>query len=82
MASRSQEAMLALARETGASRLFSEFNLAFCVQVPREAAAAITRPVSELLPTSIPGAYSMARRIPFGVAGAISPWVRNIRVVV
>jgi vanillin dehydrogenase len=50
--------------ETGASRLFSEFNLAFCVQVLREAAAAVTRPVGELLPTSIPGAYSMAQRIP------------------
>ncbi len=40
----------------------------------REAAAAITRPIGELLPTSIPGAYSMAQRIPFGVVGAISPW--------
>jgi len=74
MAKRGEEAIVALARETGASRLFSEFNLAFCVQVLREAAAAITRPMGELLPTSIPGAYSMAQRIPFGVVGAISPW--------
>jgi acyl-CoA reductase-like NAD-dependent aldehyde dehydrogenase len=63
-----------LAQETGASRVFSEFNLAFCIQVLREAAAAITRPMGELLATSIPGAYSMAQRIPFGVVGAISPW--------
>ena len=74
MAKRSEEAIVALARETGASRLFSEFNLAFCIQVLREAAAAITRPMGELLPTSIAGAYSMAQRIPFGVVGAISPW--------
>ena len=74
MAKRSEEAIVALARETGASRLFAEFNLAFCIQVLREAAAAITRPMGELLPTSIPGAYSMAQRIPFGVVGAISPW--------
>src|SRR5260370_7810997 len=74
MAKRGEEAIVALARETGASRLFSEFNLAFCIQVLREAAAAITRPMGELLPTSIPGAYSMAQRIPFGVVGAISPW--------
>ena len=74
MAKRSEEAIVALARETGASRLFSEFNVAFCIQVLREAAAAITRPMGELLPTSIPGAYSMAQRIPFGVVGAISPW--------
>jgi vanillin dehydrogenase len=45
-----------------------------CVQVLREAAAAITRPMGELLPTSIPGAYSMAQRIPCRVVGAISPW--------
>src|SRR5580693_6325260 len=61
MAGRGEEAITALARETGASRLFAEFNLAFCVQVLREAAAAITRPAGELLPTSIPGAYSIAQ---------------------
>jgi acyl-CoA reductase-like NAD-dependent aldehyde dehydrogenase len=69
MAKRGEEAITALARETGASRVFSGFNLAFCIQVLREAAAAVTRPVGELLPTSIPGAYSMAQRIPFGVVG-------------
>jgi len=74
MAKRGAEAIAALAQETGASRVFSQFNLAFCIQVLREAAAAITRPMGELLPTSIPGAYSMAQRIPLGVVGAISPW--------
>jgi acyl-CoA reductase-like NAD-dependent aldehyde dehydrogenase len=74
MAKRGEEAIAALAQETGASRVFAEFNLAFCIQVLREAAAAITRPVGELLATSIPGAYSMAQRIPLGVVGAISPW--------
>ena len=74
MAQRREEAIAALAGETGASRVFSEFNVAFCIQVLREAAAAITRPMGELLPTSIPGAYSMSQRIPFGVVGAISPW--------
>ena len=74
VAERREEAFAALARETGASRIFAEFNVAFCIQVLREAAAAITRPMGELLPTSIPGAYSMAQRTPFGVVGAISPW--------
>src|SRR6202522_2053447 len=74
MAKRGEEAITALAQETGASRVFSQFNLAFCIQVLREAAAAITRPTGELLATSIPRAYSMAQRIPFGVVGAISPW--------
>ena len=40
MARRGEEAIAALARETGASRVFSQFNLAFCIQVLREAAAA------------------------------------------
>jgi acyl-CoA reductase-like NAD-dependent aldehyde dehydrogenase len=74
MARRGEEAIAALTRETGASRVFSEFNVYFCIQVLREAAAAITRPAGELLPSSIPGAYSMAQRIPLGVVGAISPW--------
>lgn len=74
VASRSEEAIEALAHETGASRVFAQFNVVFCVQVLREAAAAITRPMGELLPTSIPGAYSMAQRVPYGVVGAISPW--------
>jgi vanillin dehydrogenase len=74
MARRGEEAITTLARETGASRVFAEFNLAFGIQVLREAAAAITRPMGELLPTSIPGASSMAQRVPFGVVGAISPW--------
>ena len=74
MAKRREEAIAALARETGASLVFSEYNVFFCIQVLREAAAAITRPAGELLPTSIPGAYSMAQRVPLGVVGAISPW--------
>ena len=74
MARRGEEAIAALTRETGATRLLAEANVAFCIQILREAAAAITRPVGELLPTSIPGAYSMAQRIPLGVVGAISPW--------
>jgi acyl-CoA reductase-like NAD-dependent aldehyde dehydrogenase len=74
MAKRSEEAIAALAQETGASRVFSEFNVYFCIQVLREAAAAVTRPAGELLATSIAGAYSMAQRVPLGVVGAISPW--------
>jgi len=74
MANRREEAITALAQETGACRLFSELNVGVSVQVLREAAAAITRPMGELLPTSIPGAYSIAQRVPFGVVGAISPW--------
>jgi vanillin dehydrogenase len=41
IARRGEEAIVALARETGASRLFSEFNLAFCIQVLRAAVACL-----------------------------------------
>ncbi|HUE60566.1 MAG TPA: aldehyde dehydrogenase family protein, partial [Acidimicrobiales bacterium] len=74
MAERREEAIATLAGETGASRLFSQFNVALCIQVLREAAAAVTRPMGELLPTSIADTYSIAQRVPFGVVGAISPW--------
>src|SRR6478736_3078840 len=74
IAERREDATAALVGETGASRLFSEFNVAGCMEVLREAAAAITDPAGELLPTSIPGAYSIAQRVPLGVVGAISPW--------
>ena len=74
MSARKEEAIAALAGETGGSRVFSELNFAVCIQVLREAAAAITRPRGELLATSIPGAYSIAQQVPFGVVGAISPW--------
>ena len=74
IAERREDAIAALAGETGASRLFSESNVAGCMKVLREAAAAITHPAGELLPTSIPGAYSIAQRVPLGVVGAISPW--------
>jgi acyl-CoA reductase-like NAD-dependent aldehyde dehydrogenase len=74
MAERRTEAIAALAGETGASRVFSELNVAVCTQVLREAAVAITRPMGELLPTSIPGAYSVGQRVPLGVVAAISPW--------
>ena len=48
------------------------------VVILREAAAAITRPMGELLPTSIPGAYSMAHRVPYGVVGACCRGTRSL----
>src|SRR4029079_17781751 len=43
MAGRGEESIVALARETGASRLFSEFNLAVCIQELRGAADGVAR---------------------------------------
>jgi benzaldehyde dehydrogenase (NAD) len=39
-----------------------------------EAAALPTQPWGHLLPTSEPGRESIARRVPLGVVGVISPW--------
>lgn len=39
-----------------------------------EAAALPTQPCGYLLPSSEPGRESMARRVPLGVVGVISPW--------
>jgi len=39
-----------------------------------EAAALPTQPWGHLLPTSAPGRESIARRLPLGVVGVISPW--------
>jgi acyl-CoA reductase-like NAD-dependent aldehyde dehydrogenase len=74
MAQRAETAIAVMAAEVGAARPWAAFNVQLCVEILREAAAAVTRPVGELLATSIPGAYSIAERIPLGVVGAISPW--------
>lgn len=39
-----------------------------------EAAALPTQPWGHLLPSSEPGRHSVARRVPLGVVGVISPW--------
>jgi benzaldehyde dehydrogenase (NAD) len=38
------------------------------------AAALISHPLGQELPTAIPGRHSMARRVPVGVVGVICPW--------
>jgi vanillin dehydrogenase len=63
-----------MAGEVGAARPWAAFNVALCVEILREAAAAVTRPNGELLATAAPGAYSVAQRVPLGVVVAISPW--------
>ncbi len=74
MAAREERAIATMAGEVGAARPWAAFNVALCVEILREAAAAVTRPNGELLATSAPGAYSIAQRVPLGVVAAISPW--------
>jgi acyl-CoA reductase-like NAD-dependent aldehyde dehydrogenase len=74
MAAREEQAIATMAGEVGAARPWAAFNVALCVEILREAAAAVTRPNGELLATATPGAYSIAQRVPLGVVAAISPW--------
>jgi acyl-CoA reductase-like NAD-dependent aldehyde dehydrogenase len=71
MAGRGEEAIAALAQGDRGVPGVRGIQPGVLHQV-REAAAAIARPAGELLPTSIPGAYSMAQRIPLGVGDALT----------
>jgi hypothetical protein len=74
MAAREERAIATMAGEVGAARPWAAYNVALCVEILREAAAAVTRPNGELLATAAPGAYSVAQRVPLGVVAAISSW--------
>lgn len=63
-----------LIRETGSIRPKAEFEVQLAIGELHEAAALPSRPYGELLPSAQPGKTIMARRIPLGVVGAISPW--------
>jgi benzaldehyde dehydrogenase (NAD) len=63
-----------LIRETGSIRPKAEFEVQLAIGELHEAAALPSRPFGELLPSAQPGKTIMARRIPLGVVGAISPW--------
>lgn len=62
-----------LMRETGAIRAKAEFELAEACVLLREAAAMCSQPQGQVLP-STPGRMSLARRVPLGVVGVISPF--------
>lgn len=60
-------------RETGAIRAKAEFELGEAGVLLREAAAMCSQPQGNILP-STPGRMSLARRVPLGVVGVISPF--------
>lgn len=63
-----------MAAEVGGARPWAKFNAELCVEILREAAAAITQPTGQILATNIAGGQSYAKRVPYGVIAAISPW--------
>jgi acyl-CoA reductase-like NAD-dependent aldehyde dehydrogenase len=74
LSSRAEEAAALMTAETGAIRPWGLFNVALAAEMLREAAATVTQPLGELLPTSTPGAISMSFRQPAGVVASFAPW--------
>jgi acyl-CoA reductase-like NAD-dependent aldehyde dehydrogenase len=71
---RAQEAVTLMTQETGAVAGWGYFNVHLATEMLREAAALVTQPIGEVLPTSMPGALSLAIRQPAGVVAAFAPW--------
>jgi benzaldehyde dehydrogenase (NAD) len=64
----------AMARETGASRSWAEFNVRLGADMLLEAAALTTQISGQVIPSNVPGNLAMAMRVPAGVVLGIAPW--------
>ncbi|NUT52161.1 MAG: aldehyde dehydrogenase family protein, partial [Saccharothrix sp.] len=65
--SRTPEAIALMAGEVGGVAGWAGFNIMLAAGMLREAAAAVTQPVGEVLTTETPGQLSLAVRSPLGV---------------
>ncbi|HMK96911.1 MAG TPA: aldehyde dehydrogenase family protein, partial [Acidimicrobiales bacterium] len=72
--SRAHEAAALMTSETGAIGGWGYFNVQFASEILREAAALVTQPAGEVLPSSTPGNLSFAIRQPAGVVASFAPW--------
>lgn len=64
----------AMAAETGASAMWSGFNVHLAADMLREAAALTTQINGEVIPSDVPGNLAMAVRQPAGVVLGMAPW--------
>jgi benzaldehyde dehydrogenase (NAD) len=64
----------AMANETGASAMWSGFNVHLAAGMLLEAASLTTQINGEVIPSDVPGNISMALRVPAGVVLGIAPW--------
>ncbi|MCX2947239.1 aldehyde dehydrogenase family protein [Lentzea sp. NEAU-D7] len=71
---RTAEVVALMAAEVGGVAGWAGFNVVLAANVLREAAAAVTQPVGEVLTTEVPGQLSLAVREPLGVVAAFAPW--------
>jgi acyl-CoA reductase-like NAD-dependent aldehyde dehydrogenase len=72
--SRTPEAIALMGQEVGGVAGWAGFNVMLAAGILREAAAAVTQPVGEVLTTETPGQLSLAVREPLGVVAAFAPW--------
>jgi benzaldehyde dehydrogenase (NAD) len=63
-----------IVRETGGIQGKAQFEIKMSLDELLEAAAMPTQPTGMIVPGNQPGVTSIARRIPRGVVGVISPW--------
>jgi benzaldehyde dehydrogenase (NAD) len=63
-----------IVRETGGVRGKAEFELKMAMDELLEAASMPTQPSGVIVPSNQPSVTSIARRVPRGVVGVISPW--------
>ncbi|MFT3797130.1 aldehyde dehydrogenase family protein [Microbacterium sp.] len=63
-----------LAREIGATRPWAEMNVHESAATLREAAAVVSGPTGEILPSADPGTRNHSLRVPVGVSLSIVPW--------
>jgi benzaldehyde dehydrogenase (NAD) len=71
---RSSDFIDAMARETGASRLWAGFNVHLGVDMLLEAGSLTTQISGDLIPADTPGSLALAVRSPAGVVLGIAPW--------
>ncbi|SFR29694.1 Acyl-CoA reductase [Lentzea waywayandensis] len=71
---RTPEVVALMAAEVGGVGGWAGFNVMLAANILREAAAAVTQPVGEVLTTDVPGQLSLAVREPLGVVAAFAPW--------
>jgi acyl-CoA reductase-like NAD-dependent aldehyde dehydrogenase len=65
---------MAAASETGAAANWYGFNVQLAAGMLREAAAMTTQILGEVIPSNVPGSFSMGLRQPCGVVLGIAPW--------
>lgn len=71
---RTPEVVQLMANEVGGVAGWAGFNVFLAAGMLREAAAAVTQPVGEVLTTETEGQLSLAVREPLGVVAAFAPW--------